>query len=112
VFFADCCSLTEDRESSVFIAVTLKGTLLCRKLIDKTHILSLALENLRDAMPSILILFDDQFPMLEEIESHQNVSMLRKKHTLLFLPRVSLAPNPCMMVAKSIVAVLRERLCG
>jgi hypothetical protein len=59
VLFADCCSLTKEKENSVLVVVTLTGALVCRKLSEKTHFLSLVQEQLIDTKPSIIILFVD-----------------------------------------------------
>jgi hypothetical protein len=59
VFFVDCCSLTEEKENSVLVAVTLTGTFVCRKSRGKMHFLKEVQLFLRDSKPSFIVLFVD-----------------------------------------------------
>jgi hypothetical protein len=63
-------------------------------------------------LPSIILLFDDQFPFSLELDKREEVYLLRKTHTLLLLPRTSLVPNPCKVIADSLKDGLKEKLNG
>jgi hypothetical protein len=47
------------------------------------------------------LLFDDEFPF-SVLEDTGEAFMIHKTHSLYFLPRVSLVPNPCMAIANSL----------
>jgi hypothetical protein len=63
-----------------------------------------------DLKPSIIILFEEQFLFSGKVDKMKEVELLRMKHDLFFLPRVSMAPNPCKVIWNSIEVELREKL--
>jgi hypothetical protein len=114
VLFLDSFSLREERgqegeqqermapEASITVAVTLKGALLCKtpsRPISGIELIKEYRPILQGSLPSIILLFDDQFPFSLELDKREEVYLLRKTHTLLLLPRTSLVPNPCRVIA-------------
>jgi hypothetical protein len=61
VFFIDRCSLSE-KEGSGIVFVSLNGTLACRKPLENMLVLYEVKQFLRNQQPSIILLFDSQFP--------------------------------------------------
>jgi hypothetical protein len=62
---------------------------------------------LKTKQSSIVLLFDDEFPFSELMESEE-AYQIRKIHSLCFLPRISLVPNPCRMIINSLKQTLTE----
>jgi hypothetical protein len=64
-------------------------------------------EFLKTKQSSIVLLFDDEFPFSELMES-EKAYLIRKKHSLCFLPRVSMVPNPCTAISNRLNQILTE----
>jgi hypothetical protein len=62
--------------------------------------------------PSIILLFDDQFPLPMELEKREELFYLRKTHTVFILPRISLLPSPCKAIADCLKVGLPQHLSG
>jgi hypothetical protein len=107
VLFIDRCSLIEGRESNVIMTVSLAGALYFKESPDSMHYLKEVKEILKTEQPSVVLLFDDEFPF-SELEETEEAFIIRKTHSLCFLPRVSLTPNPCMTIANTIRQMLTE----
>jgi hypothetical protein len=125
VIFLDCISLKEEEEQEgeyqekmtpcVSVAVTLKGALLCKACIKPMNQIELLRQHLKmfeEIRPSIILLFDDQFPLPMEFEKREELFHLRKIHTIFILPRISLLPNPCKVIADCLKVGLPQHLSG
>jgi hypothetical protein len=115
VIFLDCINLKEQegqyrekRSPSVSIAVTLKGALLCKaciKPMNQIELLKQYLKIFEDIRHSIILLFDGQFPFsMRWEEEREELFHLRKTHTVFVLPRISLLPSPCKVIADCLKA--------
>jgi hypothetical protein len=62
--------------------------------------------------PSIILLFDDQFPLPMGLEERDLIFHLRKTHTVLVLPRISLLPNPCQVIVNCLKSAFPQHLSG
>jgi hypothetical protein len=107
VIFIDRCSLIEGRESSAIVTVSLAGALQCKIALDSLNILKEVKELLR-VESSVVFLYDDEFPFSGRLEKTEESFLIRKSHSLYFLPRVSMVPNPCMVIANSIKQMLTK----
>jgi hypothetical protein len=74
--------------------------------MSQIELLKQYLKMFEEIRSSIILLFDDQFPLPMELEKREELFYLRKNHTVLILPRISLLPNPC----KGIVDCLKSAL--
>jgi hypothetical protein len=123
VIFLDSISLKEQegrereyqkKESpSVSIAVTLNGAFLCKaciKPMTDVKLLKQYSKMFEEIRPSIILLFDDQFPLPMELEKREELFHLRKIHTVLVLPRISLLPSPCKGMVDCLKAGLPQYL--
>jgi hypothetical protein len=100
---------------SVSVAVTLKGALLCEACIrpmNQVELLRQHLKMFEEIRPSIILLFDDKFPLSTGFEELEEVYHLRKTHTVLVLPRISLLPSPCKVIADCLKDALPQQLSG
>jgi hypothetical protein len=107
VFFIDRCSLIEGRESAI-VNVSLAGDLHCKKSPDSLQFLKEIKEFLLTSQSSVVLLFDDKFPFSERLEESEELFLISKIHSLCFLPRASLVPNPCQEIANSLKQMFTE----
>jgi extradiol dioxygenase family protein len=108
VFFIDCCSLIDGRESNIIVTVSLAGALHCKKPPDSIHFLKEVRDFLNAEQSSVVLLFNDEFAFSGRLEETNEAFTIRKNHSLCFLPRISLVPNPCMAIANILKQMFTE----
>jgi hypothetical protein len=107
VFFIDRYNLIDGRESNAIVTVSLAGVLHCEKALDSLNFLKEIKKFLKTEQSSVVLLFDDEF-LFSALEETEETFMIRKNHSLHFLPRVCLVPNPCRMIANSLRQMFTE----
>jgi hypothetical protein len=80
--------------------------------MNKVELLKQHLKMFDEIRPSIILLFDDQFPLPMELEKREELFYLRKIHTVFILPRISLLPNPCQVIVNCLKSAFPQHLSG